>query len=83
MSGVAEYPGFIKSMFVNTNQSLQNGQSTLYGVTLYPLGMPHTVFVDDYLPVYMARHEVIDFKDPLDKDGKKYVPNQEDPNNKG
>ena len=53
MSGVAEYPGFIRKMFVNTNQSLQNGQSTLYGVTLYPLGMPYTVFVDDYLHVYM------------------------------
>ena len=45
--------------------------------------MPHTVFVDIYLPVYMARHELIDFKDVLDKGIKKYVPNQEDPNNSG
>ena len=45
--------------------------------------MPHTVFVDDYLPVYMARHEIIDFKDPLYKNGKKYIDNVEDPVNKG
>lgn len=45
--------------------------------------MPYTVFIDDFLPVYMARAERVDFKDPLDSNGKPYVPNVEDRNHKG
>ncbi len=37
--------------------------------------MPYTVYVDDFLPVMMARAEFVDFKEPLDSNGRPYVPN--------
>ena len=36
-------------MFLNNNNQLsKNG---IYGVNIYTLGMPHTILVDDYLPL--------------------------------
>ena len=48
-SGVAEKEDRIKNMFLNTADGLEpNG---VYGVNFYTLGVPHTVVVDDYLPM--------------------------------
>jgi len=48
-SGVAEVPGRMEKVFVNKVNPL-NSQG-IYGVNFYTLGMPHTVIVDDYLPL--------------------------------
>ena len=48
-SGVAEKEDRLQKMFLNTDDSLEaNG---VYGVNFYTLGVPHTVVVDDYLPM--------------------------------
>ena len=46
VSGVAEYPERIESVFHNTEIS-RNG---VYALNIYALGMPHTVIIDDLLP---------------------------------
>ena len=46
VSGVAEYPERIESVFHNTELS-SNG---VYALNIYSLGIPHTVIIDDYLP---------------------------------
>ena len=46
VSGVAEYPDRIESVFHNTEIS-RNG---VYALNIYALGMPHTVIIDDLLP---------------------------------
>ena len=46
-SALAEVPGRMESVFLNTEVSA-NG---IYGVNFYTLGVPHTVIVDDYLPL--------------------------------
>ena len=47
LSGFAEYEERVKKTFVNTTNS-DNG---IYGVNFYSLGVPHTVVIDDYLPL--------------------------------
>ena len=48
-AALAEVPGRLESIFLNNEDELKtNG---IYGVNFYTLGMPHTVIVDDYLPV--------------------------------
>ena len=49
LAAMAEVPGRIERVFLNENNELsQNG---IYGVTMYTLGMPHTVLIDDWLPL--------------------------------
>ena len=48
-SAVAEVPGRIEKLFLNNSNSLNaNG---IYGVNIYALGVPHTILVDDFLPL--------------------------------
>lgn len=49
VAALAEFPGRIESMFLNTKNELSS--NGIYGVNIYTLGMPHTVIVDDYLPL--------------------------------
>ena len=40
----------MESIFLNNKNELSpNG---IYGVNFYTLGVPHTIIVDDYLPLY-------------------------------
>lgn len=49
ISALSEVPGRIERIFVNPDNELSaNG---IYAVNFYTLGVPHTVIVDDYLPV--------------------------------
>ena len=41
-------PGRMQKAFLNTEKELN--KAGVYGVTLYPLGVPHTVVVDDSVP---------------------------------
>ena len=47
ISALSEVPGRIERVFVNDDVSA-NG---IYAVNFYSLGVPHTVIVDDYLPL--------------------------------
>ena len=48
-ANVAEKKGRIEKVFLNTHAALnENG---IYAVQLWSLGVPHTVIVDDFLPV--------------------------------
>ena len=48
-SGLAEVPGRVEEMFLNPDSELN--EAGIYAVNLYALGVPHTVIVDDYLPL--------------------------------
>lgn len=46
---MAQIPGTVEKLFLNTaNELSPNG---IYAVNFYTLGVPHTVIVDDYLPL--------------------------------
>ena len=47
-SAVAEVPGRMEKVFLNTDNKLNS--AGIYGVNLYTLGVPHTVIVDDFIP---------------------------------
>ena len=48
-SALAEKPKRLEKIFLNVNgETNKNG---IYGVNLYALGVPHTIIVDDYLPL--------------------------------
>ena len=47
-SAVAEVPGRMEKVFLNTDSKLNS--AGIYGVNLYTLGVPHTVIVDDFFP---------------------------------
>ena len=47
ISAVAEYPERIEDLFLNDEASALGK----YCVNIYSLGVPHTVCVDDYLPM--------------------------------
>ena len=49
-AGLAEKSGRVESLFLNSEVNA-NG---IYGVDFYTLGVPHTVIVDDILPLYKA-----------------------------
>lgn len=48
-SALAEVPNRLERIFLKSSGSLSpNG---IYGINLYTLGVPHTVIVDDYIPL--------------------------------
>ena len=48
-SALAEIPGRMEKVFINPDNKLSaNG---IYAVNFFTLGLPHTVIVDDYLPL--------------------------------
>ena len=48
LSAIAEKPGRVEKMFVNSNGGQINHEG-VYGINMYALGVPHTVLVDDFL----------------------------------
>ena len=48
-SALAEKPGRIEKLFHNKGGNLN--QAGIYALDLYALGVPHTIIIDDYLPV--------------------------------
>ena len=48
-SSMAEVPGRLEKIFHNTDNKLNS--AGIYAVDFYSLGVPHTVIVDDYLPM--------------------------------
>lgn len=48
-SAIAEEPNRLEKVFLNLESTLD--KKGIYGVNVYLLGVPHTVIVDDYLPL--------------------------------
>ena len=48
-SALSEVPGRMEKIFLNTLD--ETSPAGIYGVNLFVLGQPHTIIVDDYLPV--------------------------------
>lgn len=48
-SAVAEIPGRIEKIFLNNENQLN--ADGIYGINLYALGVPHTILIDDFLPM--------------------------------
>ena len=48
-SALAEVPGRVEKIFLNANNEVS--ASGIYAVQFYTLGIPHTVIVDDWLPL--------------------------------
>lgn len=48
-SALAEKPGRVEKLFLNMDSSIN--RDGIYGVNVYTLGVPHTIIVDDYLPL--------------------------------
>ena len=49
---LAKVPSRVENLFLNLENKLSpNG---IYGVNIYLLGVPHTVIIDDYLPLVEA-----------------------------
>lgn len=46
---MADVPGRLENTFLNNDNELN--AAGIYGVNLYTLGVPHTVIVDDWLPL--------------------------------
>lgn len=51
---LAQVPGRVEKLFLNTENELN--RSGVYGVNFYTLGVPHTVIVDDFLPLMEDRN---------------------------
>ena len=52
-SALAEEPGRLEKVFLNEENGLN--PAGIYAVNFYTLGIPHTVVVDDYLPLMPSR----------------------------
>ena len=48
-SALSEVPGRVEKLFLNANNEVS--KAGIYAVNLYTLGVPHTVVVDDWLPL--------------------------------
>jgi len=48
-SAIAEKPGRFESIFLNNDNELNS--AGIYGVNFYTLGVPHTIIIDDWLPL--------------------------------
>ena len=48
-SAIAEKPNRLEKVFLNHEAKLV--EQGIYGVNVYLLGVPHTILVDDYLPL--------------------------------
>ena len=48
-SALAEQPKRLEKIFLNVNG--ETNKKGIYAVNLFALGVPHTVIVDDYLPL--------------------------------
>ena len=48
-SALSEVPGRVEKLFLNANNEVS--KAGIYAVNFYTLGVPHTVVVDDWLPL--------------------------------
>jgi hypothetical protein len=48
-AALSEVPGRLEKVFLNTENEI--AQSGIYAVNFHTLGLPHTVVIDDYLPL--------------------------------
>ena len=48
-SALSEIPGRLEKVFLNESNELS--PRGIYAVNMYTLGVPHTVIVDDYIPL--------------------------------
>ena len=48
-SALAEVPGRMEKVFLNSDNKLN--KAGIYAMNFYTLGVPHTVIIDDYLPL--------------------------------
>ena len=46
---MAEKPKRVENLFLNTSNEIE--AKGLYGIKTYALGVPHTILVDDFLPM--------------------------------
>ena len=53
-SSIAEFQGRMEKVFLNDKNESNSALNRpgIYGVNLFTLGVPHTVIVDDYLPLH-------------------------------
>ena len=49
IAALAEFPNRIEKIFLNNKNEISD--TGIYGVNIYTLGIPHTIVVDDYLPL--------------------------------
>ena len=49
LSSIAEKPHRVENMFLNDSNEIE--KKGVYGIKLYALGVPHTVLVDDFIPM--------------------------------
>jgi len=54
-SAIAELPGRMEEVFLNQIDDNSLNKAGVYAMNLYTLGVPHTVVVDDYLPLMPIR----------------------------
>ena len=66
-SALAEHPGRIERMFLNEQSALN--AAGIYAINLYALGVPHTIVVDDYLPVKYRNGEYSTLFNKVGRDG--------------
>ena len=59
MSAIAEKPNRIENMFLNTSNSIE--AKGIYGVNMYALGVPITIIVDDFIPMYTSKSTGFDY----------------------
>ena len=55
VSALAEFPGRLEKLFLNNSNELS--RAGLYGINMYTLGFPHTIIVDDFLPLIQSATE--------------------------
>ena len=48
-SAIAEYPGRMEKVFLNNVNEISS--KGIYAVNFFTLGVPHTIIIDDYLPL--------------------------------
>ena len=54
LSAIAEKPNRVEKMFLNKSDAIE--EKGVYGINMYALGVPHTVLVDDYIPIRKDKH---------------------------
>lgn len=51
-AAIAEFPNKLEKIFLNTDNALN--KQGIYALNFFMLGVPHTVIIDDYLPLKKA-----------------------------
>ena len=54
-SAMAEVPGRMEAIFLNKSEDDRLNKAGVYAVNFYTLGVPHTVVIDDHLPLMPSK----------------------------